>query len=498
MDKSKKLLPDPAGFYGLVVFWILLLFSGKRALGDGDPFWHIRAGATMLEQGRILTHDVFSHTAAGKEWIAHEWLSEVIMAFIHQVAGLPGVVIFFFFLVSLTFWFLFRTISRLGGDWLAFFILSLTLAISTSHLLARPHLFSWFFGVLTLAILIRGGWFLLLLPPLTALWTNLHGGFLLGLTLQGIYLLGPLLDHVEASGMTNLRSFYLANRLRILVFLLSILAVGLNPFGYRLLFFPFQVTETIFSTPIGEWLSPDLQGLWHFRLYLLFIIILLFFTARHLSWTSRCLLLVFLNAALTHARHFSIAALFLTPFFLEALGPWTERIRKRIRRRFPARGTELALSPISGPLAMTLICSLLLFLGWTKNPWWGELADELVPMPESYSQAGIDFIGGKKFSGHLFNDYTWGGYLLYGLNSPPSVFIDGRADMYGKEIFEDYLKITRLEVDPIEKFAEYGVTWVVYPPGKGLTRFLLLHPDWNEIYRDEQISVFSSERQDQP
>jgi len=420
------------------------------------------------------------------------------MALVHRVAGLPGVVIFYFFLVSLTFWLLFRILSRLSGDWLAFFIISLTLAISSSHLLARPHLFSWFFGVLTLDILLRGGRWLFFLPPLTALWTNFHGGFLLGLTLQFIYIFGPLLDNFSESGFKNLGAFWVSNRTRILVLLVSILAVGLNPFGYRLLLFPFQVTETIFSTTIGEWLSPDLQGLWHFRLYLLFIITLLFFSNKYLSWTSRCLLLVLLNAALTHARHFSIAALFLTPFFLEALMPWAEKLRRRFSIRVRSRGRELELSPLSGPMILTVVFGLLICLSWINNSTWTRLADVLIPMPKSYSSAGIEFIGEHRFSGNLFNDYTWGGYLLYGLDPPPKVFIDGRADMYGKKVFEDYLEISRLEVDPIKKFKEYGVTWVVYPPEKGLSRYLELHPAWSEIYRDKQVVILTSEPVNQP
>ena len=38
----------------------------------------------------------------------------------------------------------------------------------------------------------------------------------------------------------------------------------------------------------------------------------------------------------------------------------------------------------------------------------------------------------------MFNEYALGGYLLYALNPPPKVFIDGRADMYGEQILSDY------------------------------------------------------------
>ena len=38
----------------------------------------------------------------------------------------------------------------------------------------------------------------------------------------------------------------------------------------------------------------------------------------------------------------------------------------------------------------------------------------------------------------MYNEYALGGYLLYALTPPPKVFIDGRADMYGEQIFSDY------------------------------------------------------------
>lgn len=188
------ILPDIAGLYGFIVFCLLVIFDSGKALIDGDTLWHITAGKRMLASGTILTRDVFSHTADGKPWTAHEWLSEIVMAWSHQHAGLIGTALFFFAIAALSFWLLFRIVSSLTGDWTAILAVSVAFYFSMSHLLARPHVFSWLFGVLTLFALYKGGRWFWILPPLTALWANLHGGFILGLALQGLWIGGAALE----------------------------------------------------------------------------------------------------------------------------------------------------------------------------------------------------------------------------------------------------------------------------------------------------------------
>ena len=116
MNSRRTFLPDAAGLWGLVIFVTLTLVGSNKALNDGDTLWHIKMGQVMLERGEVLTHDIFSHTAYGQPWHAHEWLSEIIMAFLYNGAGLPGVTIFYFAIVGLTFTLIFKVASRVAGD----------------------------------------------------------------------------------------------------------------------------------------------------------------------------------------------------------------------------------------------------------------------------------------------------------------------------------------------------------------------------------------------
>ena len=60
---------------------------------DGDTNWHVATGRWILAHGAVPTTDPFSFSAYGHRWVAHEWLSEVLMALAWQGAGWSGVML---------------------------------------------------------------------------------------------------------------------------------------------------------------------------------------------------------------------------------------------------------------------------------------------------------------------------------------------------------------------------------------------------------------------
>lgn len=488
MERPLKILPDIAGAYSFILFICLVLFAGEKALSDGDTLWHIKFGSLMLERGEIITNDIYSHTAAGKLWTAHEWLAEIIMAAVHQIAGLSGVVIFYFFIVALSFWILFRIARQCGaGEWLSIFVVSLALGLSLTHLLARPHIFTWLFGLLTLYLLLKGGRSLFFLPLLMVPWVNLHGGFAIGLVLQGLFLAGSVLDRfLNAAPRPDWRTLWNENKNYGFVLLLSLAATGVNPFGYRLLLFPFAVSQGVFSNMIGEWMSPNLQFFWYFRLYLLSLFFLLFFSGSRISWFNRLLLLFLVNASLTHCRHISIVGLFLTPLLVQGINPCLELLPLQ-RKETPA-GTDLSLSTTTGPLATAALFFLLITLGSLHWAPWERLTTVIIPPPEKFASGVVNFLQKNPQQGNLFNDDEWGDYLIYAMEPPPKLFVDGRADMYGEKIFGDYAKIFNIDEKADDLLDSYKIDWVLFTPSP-FTRYLKAKGVWQEVYSDDQVSV---------
>src|ERR1044072_6425465 len=73
---------------------------------DPDLWWHLKAGQQIIDTRSIPHTDDYSFTKQGSEWVAHEWLSEVIMAAIYRVTGLVGLVTIFSLLITIALWLL--------------------------------------------------------------------------------------------------------------------------------------------------------------------------------------------------------------------------------------------------------------------------------------------------------------------------------------------------------------------------------------------------------
>jgi len=483
-------LPDPAGLYGLITFLFLVRFAGPKALVDGDTLWHIKIGQTIIETGKLVSTDGYSHTAAGKEWLAHEWLSEVVMAAFYNLGGLPVVTISFFLLVSLTFNYLYFTAQKESGAWSSFTAVSLAVApMALTHLLARPHIFTWFLGAVTLHLLICNDKKLWILPLLIALWSNLHGGVLLGLLLQGGFIAGKLLNNWPGmQGHSWLA--WLQNERRILIVMTtSIVAMGFNPFGYYPFSFNEAVSADIFSQTIGEWKPADFQSMWYVRAWFIWIFIMAAYHAGRTDWTWRLLVPALMWQAMIHVRHISIAAMFVVPWLAQTLHRVRVPLPFSIMKKADSSGEQLRLSCWTGPLLTFLVYLFLVGACIIAPPSWQNFAEDRFPLPDNFSQKAINFIAEETPGKKLFNEYSWGDYLIYALDPPPPIFIDGRADMYGETIFNDYVTVSMLREGTDAVLEQYDIDWVLFPKDHPLVRFLGNRPSWRTVFTDETTAI---------
>jgi hypothetical protein len=482
--KTRSLLPDLPGIYGLTLFVLLTGFSGSSALQCSDTYWHIKVGKQVLEQGHLLRQDIFSHTAYGRPWVAHEWLSEVLMAVLYDFGGLAGVTLAFFLVAALSFTLICKTARLLTDDWSTSIAALLALPLMRTHLLVRPHMFTWLFGALTIYLLVKRSRWLWLLPVITALWANLHGGFVFGLFLQGTFWLGSLLDAHPGTSLANWQQALKNNARASAVLLLSLLASGLNPYGFELLLFPFAVSSPVFAREIGEWMSPDLQQYWYLRLWIVALLVLAAIQMQRTPWGWRLIVLFLAYQALGHARHMSIAALFTLPWVAMAIHSvktnWFQKV---------SRGPQLTVSRWSGPVMTVMLFLVLLLASCYQPSAWQQFAGKHFNSPQAFSPQLVEFLK-KGYPGErVLNEYSLGGLLLFSLDSPPKVFIDGRADMYGEEIFGDYVKIARLEPEFERLLEKYRVDWILFPESHPLIRYLVQTPRWQQVYTDGQVAI---------
>jgi len=483
----RTILPDPAGLWGVTIFIILCSIGGAKALKDGDTLWHIRMGQEMIARRAILKTDIFSHTAYGQPWHAHEWLSEILMAAMHDWAGLAGVTIFYLAIISLAFTVILKVTCKFANEYTASLATAIALPSVYVHMLARPHIFTWLGAALTLFLLERGGRWPWLLIPISTIWANLHGGVLFGLVLQAIFWGGNCLDSYQDNISNWLKTCWAKGKSALLILIACVGATIINPFGYQIFLFPFKVASPVFAQGISEWRAPDFQALWFSKPWAVGVVLAALWSGRKLPWRWNLLALFLFWQTLSHARNLSLAALLLIPYFsiflrdiLGGIAFWRRKITD---------GIDLLLSPWSGPIGIILLT--LIFLSVIAEDTLGArgFAKTSFPLAKENLDEVVAFLDKGYPEGNLYNDYEWGDYLIYAFKKPPLVFIDGRADMYGEDLFSEHNRILNLDVGTDDLLVKYEIGWTLLPKESILNRNLRDCKGWELLYTDDFVEI---------
>ncbi len=61
-------------FLGL--FFVVIFLYALNPFKESDSFYHLKTGELIWQTKQIPHSDVFSLTAEGAPWVAHEWLAE--------------------------------------------------------------------------------------------------------------------------------------------------------------------------------------------------------------------------------------------------------------------------------------------------------------------------------------------------------------------------------------------------------------------------------------
>ncbi|HEX2698564.1 MAG TPA: hypothetical protein VHM28_12715 [Anaerolineales bacterium] len=102
----------------------------------------------------------------------------------------------------------------------------------------------------------------------------------------------------------------------------------------------------------------------------------------------------------------------------------------------------------------------------------------------------VDWIQSHPAEGDMFNDFNWGGYLLYRLWPNYRVFLDSQSDFYGEDFLRGYETIYTGENGWDARLNQYNVQWLIIPRGAGLARVASLSTDWQMVYQDSLAVIF--------
>lgn len=472
--------------FELYVFAYAFLFA-SRPLSDADFWFHLKTGEYIIRTGLIPRTELFSFSNYGKPWIAHGWLSGAIFYAIYSRLGFNFLIFLFALLVALTFWIVFKRCNSHPFIAGAATLLGVWAVLPTIGV--RPRVFTLLLASIYLAVLTRyarrgTGRAIWLLVPLMALWVNLHGGFLVGLMLIGLTILGIPLD--AWAGDKKFGPFL--PRLRVLSYVLlgCLLIALLNPYGVQIYTFPIGVLlSPVFQQFVLDWLSPDFH-----QPELLPLLLLILLTTAALTLSPKrarpselLMFLTTLYATLKSNRHMAIFALVAAPLLADYFQNWLDSKTFGNKLRQPAgpgtrRGTLFA--------GLLLLLPLFVLGAKLKSVVYAPATQEVSKVPMN----AVEYMKENQITGNTFTyPSIWGGYLIWALPSNP-VYIDGR-DVYPSQFVQEYIEIIQGIADWRAPFDRYGVRVVIIRPRSMLARELQGAPDWQQVYRDEMTIVFN-------
>lgn len=250
-------------FAGLI-FLIAALSIFK--MSNNDIWIHLKTGETILKTWHVPEKDPYSFTAPDHDYVAHEWLSGVLFYLVYAAGGVNGLIFFKSAVIFATCAALYGVCRILKTDGtLMFFCFTLMLYIGSARFLERPHIFSYLFEALYLFCYFKyreGGrnrFWLYLIPLLHVPWTNLHGGHFQGIFMLIMLAAAEVVMYARARWLGLSRADALPPRDVMIVCALPVaclITATINPYGYRLLTFPFELTgQEVFMKGIYEWQS---------------------------------------------------------------------------------------------------------------------------------------------------------------------------------------------------------------------------------------------------
>jgi hypothetical protein len=91
----------------------------------------------------------------------------------------------------------------------------------------------------------------------------------------------------------------------------------------------------------------------------------------------------------------------------------------------------------------------------------------------------------------MYNNYEFGGYLIFALDGRNKVFVDGRTDIYERSgVLTDYASIAWVAQSALPLLRAYNVQSCLLEHGEALATLLAASSQWQKIYADHLSVLF--------
>jgi hypothetical protein len=424
---------------------------------SGDTFMALAGGRDVLA-GKLGKPDDWSFNTAGRVWLNQNWGFDAIAFAAEKLGGEDALLILKALLLLAIAASMAAAARTRGANWPATllaiagafagarwqfelranpasFLAASLLVLIVYRSLARPHLV-W------------------LSVPLLATWADLHGSFMLGFGLVGLWALATGLPSlIKAGAACALRRVWPA--LTALAAAIALAAL-VSPFGIANLTEPLTVARTPEWRTIEEWRPPDFTALHGpFTIWELFVLLAVLLAAAGWRWLGQRraergkpkgwpvapelalfdlgLAVAVTAMALSASRFVPLALILLAPLAATFAGPWLNSGRTWL----PTAAVVAVLVWLVAPLtALAFARYGSANPRFTHETWFRRMigADR---MP----YAASDFLADNDVRGDAFNLWRWEGFLR--LRCPRvKLFLGGRAQqVYSLDTLHAYQEI---------------------------------------------------------
>jgi hypothetical protein len=471
---------ERSGIYIFLISFacVYYLSNASLLLVHYDLGWHLAAGDLIRDRGNIPFQDPWSFTLGDTQWYNLSWLWDVCASVVFQYTNFSGLVLFVVacgavivgYLASICL----STGASIAAVGIAVFSACLlypafAVAPPNIYLAASPNTATMLFSVIFYGECLRRTR-RFLLPVTMVFWANLHGGFLLGFLIVGVFCGVALLKR----DWVNLKIYSFAGAG-------CFIATLINPLGWHIYEGVATTLGHFVQAYITEWLSyfqnMTMPGSIPGIIYILIFVTLelRYRNSRPIPLEPRILSWLFLFLGLYQFRYMSFFFLFSTvPLALHI-----DRLLPKRLNHFEVRKSFLAAG----------------IIGTCVLPLTFMLIEPAVGLPEMLSEQDALYLRTHFSHVRLLNHWNVGGLLIFRTQGTVPVFVDGRAaTAYPDGLLRDYFRLVKWKIDEaawdmvLEKYHIDAVLWV--KAHDELRRFLVGKRGWKEEYAGLYESIY--------
>ena len=481
---------------GVIFTFIVGLLMAFEPITDNDYFWHYVIGNFINNNNVIPNHELFTWHSSSSPWIAHEWLTEIVMYKIGPYGALIIMLLIFLGLYILMAKNLRVKLKKIF-DFKLIYLLIMTIFFKVTG--PRPYILSLVFFAYLIYILFsyvddeeKYRKWIYTIPILQIIWVNFHGGsssmsyiFIIGVLLCDLFL--KIIPFNEERWSQYKLSKKQVKTL-LIVLGLTIFCSILNPFGIKMLLYPFtNMADDNMLDYIVEWASANYHGFFGIYIFLIIAIPLfnLILSNKKMKLHEIAFQLLLFYMCMRSQRFIGMFGIYSTwtlgkYFFVS--DDMYEVIRKPFKR--------------FEKLITYGFCSILvvgmLFVGYKQLSTFARVG--VIDNDGFYSDTAVKKIIELEPK-RLYNDYSQGGYLLYKLNEfngldKVKVFAYGLGDVFSSEILPDSVNLQTLATNPREIIEKYDFDVMLTNIKLPLHYFLDEMDEYNLYYSDDMCFIY--------